>query len=93
MLECFLLLRHASGGKWVPLFAIPLVIAGGVASVSLMLSGLKGLLAARHPSDHPPRRSDGPKVSGLWPHAGPGVSSVRQRNERARQQYLTSNSG
>jgi hypothetical protein len=41
MLECFLLLR--SGARWVPLFAIPGVLAGGVAAICLMLSGIKGI--------------------------------------------------
>jgi hypothetical protein len=48
MLECLLLLRQ-SGGRWVPLVAIPGVIAGGVASICLMLSGIKGIIAASHP--------------------------------------------
>ena len=43
MLECFLLLRQ-SGAKWVPLFAIPAVLAGGLASICLMLSGIKGII-------------------------------------------------
>jgi hypothetical protein len=42
MLECFLLLR--SGARWVPLFAVPAVLAGGVAAISLMLSGIKGII-------------------------------------------------
>jgi hypothetical protein len=63
MLECFLLLHYASGGKWIPLFAIPLVIAAGAASVSLMLSGVKGMLTARHRPDR--RRHDRPQLIGL----------------------------
>lgn len=47
MFECFLLLRSTSGARWIPLLAIPMVIAGGIASVSLMLSGAMGILAAR----------------------------------------------
>jgi hypothetical protein len=43
MLECFLLLRHA-GAKWVPVFAIPGVVAGMGASVCLILSGIKGII-------------------------------------------------
>jgi hypothetical protein len=43
MLECFLLLRQ-SGGRWIPLFAVPGVLAGGVAAISLMLSGFKGII-------------------------------------------------
>jgi len=31
MLECFLLLRQ-SGARWIPLFAVPAVLAGGVAA-------------------------------------------------------------
>ena len=44
MLECFLLLGH-TGAKWVPVFAIPGVIAGFAASICLILSGLRGIIA------------------------------------------------
>ena len=37
MLECFLLLRQ-SGARWIPLLVIPAVLAGGLASICLMLS-------------------------------------------------------
>jgi len=43
MLECFLLLRQ-SGARWPALIVIPAVIAGGVASMYLMLSGIKGII-------------------------------------------------
>ncbi len=43
MMECFLLLRQ-SGPRWMPLVAIPGVIAGGVASICLMLFGIKGII-------------------------------------------------
>ena len=43
MVECFLLLRQA-GAKWFALFAVPAVIAGGAASMGLILSGIKGLI-------------------------------------------------
>ena len=65
MLDCFLLLHNGSGGKWVPLFAMFLVIAGGTASVRLMLSGLKGMLAARHRPERRPRGHDRPQLIGL----------------------------
>jgi len=65
MLECFLLLRHPAGGRWIALFAIPLVISGSVASVRLMLSGVKGLLAARNQPDHRPLAIDRPQLIGL----------------------------
>ena len=65
MLECFLLLRHPAGGRWIALFAIPLVISGGVASVRLMLSGVRGLVAARHQPDRQPRAIDRPQLVGL----------------------------
>jgi len=50
MLECFLLVGKV-GGTWAPLIAIPAVIAGGVASMWLILSGIKGhhYRAATHP--------------------------------------------
>jgi hypothetical protein len=41
MSECFLLLREV-GTTWAPLIAIPTVVAGGVASIWLILSGIKG---------------------------------------------------
>jgi hypothetical protein len=42
MLQCFLLLGKAS--TWPALFAIPWVLAGGVAAICLMLSGIKGII-------------------------------------------------
>ena len=46
MFEC-LLLVHRAGATWVPLVAIPGGIAGCVAAIWLMLSGIKGIIAAR----------------------------------------------
>ena len=46
MFEC-LLLMHRAGARWVPLVAIPGGIAGWVAAICLMLSGIKGIIAAR----------------------------------------------
>lgn len=46
MFEC-LLLMHRAGATWVPLIAIPAGIAGWVAAMWLILSGIKGILAAR----------------------------------------------
>jgi hypothetical protein len=43
MLACFLLLLQR-GGKWIPLIAIPAVFAGGVASLCLILSGIRGVI-------------------------------------------------
>jgi hypothetical protein len=43
MLECFLLLLNRSA-KWTPLILIPALIAGGVASICLILSGIKGII-------------------------------------------------
>jgi len=44
MLACFLLLRQ-SGATWVPLIAIPAVIAGTIASLWFTISGIKGIIA------------------------------------------------
>jgi hypothetical protein len=52
MLDCFLLLLQR-GAKWIPLFVVPVVIAGGVASICLIVSGIKGVIAE---SLHPKRR-------------------------------------
>jgi len=52
VLECFLLLRH-TGAKWVPILAIPGVIAGMGASVCLILSGIKGIIG--NPRQSKPR--------------------------------------
>ena len=43
MVECFLLLRQADA-RWIPLVAIPAVLAGGVAAICLILSGIKGII-------------------------------------------------
>jgi len=43
MSECFLLLRQG-GAKWFAVFVIPAVIAGGLGSICLMLSGIKGII-------------------------------------------------
>ena len=43
MVECFLLLRQADA-RWIPLVAIPAVLAGGVAAMCLILSGIKGIM-------------------------------------------------
>jgi hypothetical protein len=48
MLECLLLLRRG-GAAWIPLIAIPAVIAGGVASMRLMVSGIKGIISGSRP--------------------------------------------
>jgi hypothetical protein len=42
-LECFLLLGKV-GAAWAPMIAIPAVIGGGVASMWLILSGIKGII-------------------------------------------------
>jgi hypothetical protein len=51
MFECFLLVGKV-GATWVPLLAIPTVITGGLASIWLILSGIKGIIAQ---SIHPRR--------------------------------------
>ena len=43
MLVCFLLL-HQAAEKWFLLAAIPALIAGGVAAMCLILSGIKGII-------------------------------------------------
>jgi len=43
MLECFLLFGKVEAAR-APLIAIPAVIAGGVASLWLILSGIKGII-------------------------------------------------
>jgi hypothetical protein len=44
MFECFLLLLQ-KGAKWIPLVAIPAVLAGIVASICLMLSAIKRIIS------------------------------------------------
>jgi hypothetical protein len=44
MLGCFLLLLQ-KGATWVPLIAIPAVIAGTIASLWFIISGIKGIIA------------------------------------------------
>ncbi len=48
IVECFLLL-HRAGPKWVPLIAIPGVIAGILSSLYMIMSGMKGVIAPRRP--------------------------------------------
>ena len=45
MLECFLVVGKVEA-TWAPLIAIPAVIAGFVVSLWLILSGIKGSIAA-----------------------------------------------
>jgi hypothetical protein len=52
MLDCFLVLLQR-GAKWTPLILIPILIAGGVASICLIVSGIRGIIAE---SLHPKRR-------------------------------------
>jgi hypothetical protein len=52
MLDCFLLLLQR-GAKWTPLILIPILTAGGVASICLIVSGIRGIIAD---SLHPKRR-------------------------------------
>jgi len=65
MLECFLLLRHA-GAKWVPIIAIPGVIAGIGASTCLILSGLKGILEGPRQSRPGANRPASPERVVRW---------------------------
>ena len=52
MLDCFLLLLQR-GAKWTPLILIPILTAAGVASICLIVSGIRGIIAE---SLHPKRR-------------------------------------
>ena len=63
MLECFLFVHHA-GARWAPLIAIPGVIAGGAASISLLVSGIKGLIAK--PRRRRINRADSPERVVRW---------------------------
>jgi len=55
MIECFLLIAHGASARWAPFVAIPLVIAGTLVSMWLILCGVKGLCAGLFP-----RRSRAP---------------------------------
>lgn len=65
MLECFLLLRHA-GARWVPVLAIPGVVAGFAASLCLILSGIKGIIAGPHQSKASTTRAASPERVVQW---------------------------
>jgi hypothetical protein len=80
MFECFLLLRNTAGAKWMPFFAVPMVIAGCICSFSIFLSGLKGLLAARLQQEKPKTK---PARLGLRENGGripPLIAGLFTRN-------------
>ena len=52
MLDCLLLLLQRSA-KWTLLILIPILIASGMASICLIVSGIRGIIAE---SLHPKRR-------------------------------------
>jgi hypothetical protein len=60
MMECFLLLRQADA-RWIPLVAIPLVFAGGVAAICLILSGIKGIITQSYRPKHRAVRAASPE--------------------------------
>ena len=76
MLESFLLLRH-TGDDWVPLFAIPGVIAAFVASVWLIISGIKRSIASRPPSQPGIPRAASPDRVVRWLARRPMPSSQK----------------
>jgi hypothetical protein len=65
MLECFLLLRQ-SGAKWIPVLAIPAVLAGGLASICLMLSGIEGIITEWCRPKHRLARAANPERVVKW---------------------------
>jgi hypothetical protein len=78
MLECFLLAGKI-GATWAPLIAIPVLIAGGVASLWLILSGIKGIITA---SIHPKRkvaRAASPQLIVKWIGKRPQLRNVGQQ--------------
>ena len=78
MLECFLLLRQ-SGAKWIPLLAIPAVIAGGVASICLMLSGIKGIITEGSRPKRRAERAVSPQRVVKWIGKRPQLRSAGQQ--------------
>jgi hypothetical protein len=54
MFECLFLLQK--GAKWIPLIVVPAVIAGVVASMCLILSGVKGIIMESFRPKHRVRR-------------------------------------
>ena len=65
MMDCCLLLLQ-KGAKWIPFVAIPTVIAGGVASICLMLSGIKGIITEYHRPKRTAVRSASPERVVQW---------------------------
>ena len=77
MFECFLLLGKAS--TWPALVVIPAVLAGGVASICLILSGIKGLITEAIRPKRKVVRPANPERVVQW--IAPSVS--RRQNGRA----------
>ena len=65
MLACFLFLRHASL-TWVPMLATLAVVAGGTASMWLVVSGIKGLITEGRPKRRVTRASSPQRVMQLF---------------------------
>jgi hypothetical protein len=62
MLECFLLLGKV-GAAWAPLIAIPAMVAGSVAAMYLIFSGIKGIITQGGRPKHRAVRAASP---GAW---------------------------
>ena len=77
MLECFLLLRQSA--KWPALVAIPAVLAGGVASICLMLSGIKGLITEGSRPKRRVQRAVSPQRVVKWIGKRPQLRSAGQQ--------------
>jgi hypothetical protein len=65
MLECFLLLGKV-GAVWAPLIAIPAMVAGAVAAICLIFSGIKGMITRWDRLRRRTARAAGP---GAWRHS------------------------
>ena len=77
MLECFLLLRQSA--KWPALVAIPAVLAGGVASICLMLSGIKGIITEGSRPKRRAERAVSPQRVVKWIGRRPQLRSAGQQ--------------
>lgn len=88
MVDCFLLLLQ-KGAKWIPFVAIPMVIAGGVASICLMLSGIKGIITEHRRPKRRPARAASPERVVQW--LAPG--GLRRQKVRSSETLMHKGSG